>query len=108
MSVWLALALLLIVGGGLAILSRLHLVGIAAGFWLTFATGVAVLAATGHEMTAAWHLGPISGLDLWWLLVTSPEVLVFLFFMITDPRTIPESGRGRRATRCRWASSRRC
>jgi Na+-translocating ferredoxin:NAD+ oxidoreductase RnfD subunit len=96
MSVWLALALVLIVGGGLAILSRLHLVGIAVGFWLTFAAGVAVLAATGHEMTAAWHLGPIAGLDLWWLLVTSPEVLVFLFFMITDPRTIPESGRGRR------------
>jgi Na+-translocating ferredoxin:NAD+ oxidoreductase RnfD subunit len=96
MSVWLALALLLIVGGGLAILSRLHLVGIAVGFWLTFAAGVAVLAATGHEMTAAWHLGPIAGLDLWWLLVTSPEVLVFLFFMITDPRTIPETGRGRR------------
>ena len=95
MSVWLALALVLIVGGGLAILSRLHLVGIAAGFWLTFAAGVAVLAATGHEMTAAWHLGPIAGLDLWWLLVTSPEVLVFLFFMITDPRTIPESPRGR-------------
>jgi Na+-translocating ferredoxin:NAD+ oxidoreductase RnfD subunit len=96
MSVWLALALALIVGGGLAILSRLHLVGIAVGFWLTFATGTAVLAATGHEMTAAWHLGPIAGADLWWLLVTSPEVLVFLFFMITDPRTIPESGRGRR------------
>jgi Na+-translocating ferredoxin:NAD+ oxidoreductase RnfD subunit len=96
MSVWLALALVLIVGGGLAILSRLHLVGIAVGFWLTFAAGVAVLAATGHEMTAAWHLGPIAGLDLWWLLVTSPEVLVFLFFMITDPRTIPETPRGRR------------
>ncbi len=96
MSVWLALALVLIVGGGLVILSRLHLVGIAVGFWLTFAAGVAVLAATGHEMTAAWHLGPIAGLDLWWLLVTSPEVLVFLFFMITDPRTIPETGRGRR------------
>lgn len=96
MSVWLALALVLIVGGGLAILTRLHLVGIAVGFWLTFAAGVAVLAVTGHEMTAAWHLGPIAGLDLWWLLVTSPEVLVFLFFMITDPRTIPETGRGRR------------
>ena len=39
MSVWLALALALIVGGGLAILSRLHLVGIAVGFWLTFAAG---------------------------------------------------------------------
>ena len=96
MSVWLVLALALIVGGGLAILSRLHLMGIAVWFWLTFAAGVAVLAASGHEMTAAWHLGPIGGRDLWWLLVTSPEILVFLFFMITDPRTIPTSAWGRR------------
>jgi hypothetical protein len=96
MSVWLALALALIVFGGLKILSRLKLVGIAAGFWLTFAAGVAVLAASGHELTAPWHLGPIAGRDLWWLLVTSPEILVFLFFMITDPRTIPETPRGRR------------
>ena len=34
MSVWLAIALVLIVGGGLAILRRLRLVVIAAGFWL--------------------------------------------------------------------------
>ena len=34
---------------------------IAVGFWLTFAAGIAVLAASGHEMTAAWHLGPIGG-----------------------------------------------
>ena len=97
MSVWLAVALVLIVGGGLAILSRLQLVPIAAWFWLTFAAGIAVLAATRHKMTAVWHLGPIGGSELWWTLVTSPEVLVFLFFMITDPRTIPETGRGRRA-----------
>ena len=42
-------------------------------------------------MTARWHLGPISGFHLWWVLVTSPEVLVFLFFMITDPKTAPRS-----------------
>jgi hypothetical protein len=47
-------------------------------------------------MTAAWHLGPIGGRELWWLLVTSPEILVFLFFMITDPRTIPAGDGGRR------------
>jgi Na+-translocating ferredoxin:NAD+ oxidoreductase RnfD subunit len=97
MSIWLAIAIALIVGGGLAILSRLRLVGIAVGFWLTFAAGVAVLAAVGHEMTAAWHLGPITGWELWRVLVTSPEILVFLFFMITDPRTIPSSDLGRRA-----------
>ena len=63
---------------------------------LTFAAGVVVLAAAGHQMTAPWHLGPIAGFDLWWPPVTSPEILVFLFFMITDPRTIPETARGRR------------
>jgi len=47
-------------------------------------------------MTAAWHVGPIAGFDFWWLLVSSPEILVFLFFMITDPKTIPASRTGRR------------
>ena len=45
-------------------------------------------------MTAAWHVGPIEGAEFWWLLVSSPEILVFLFFMITDPKTIPASGAG--------------
>ena len=47
-------------------------------------------------MTAAWHVGPIEGAEFWWLLVSSPEILVFLFFMITDPKTIPASRSGRR------------
>jgi hypothetical protein len=90
MSPWLALAIALIVGGGLTILSRLRLLVIAGGFWLAFAAGIGVLAASGHSMTARWHLGPITGWSFWWLLVTSPEILVFLFFMITDPMTIPK------------------
>ena len=57
--------------------------------------GIGVLAASGHTMTAAWHVGPIEGAEFWWLLVSSPEILVFLFFMITDPKTIPASRRGR-------------
>ena len=47
-------------------------------------------------MTARWHLGPITGGYFWWVLVTSPELLVFLFFMITDPKTIPSGRFGRR------------
>ena len=90
MSIWLALAIALIVLGGLTILSRLRLLVIAGGFWLAFAGGVGVLAASGHSMTARWHLGPITGWSFWWLLVTSPEILIFLFFMITDPMTIPK------------------
>jgi Na+-translocating ferredoxin:NAD+ oxidoreductase RnfD subunit len=95
MSPWMALALIIIVTGGLAILSRLHLLVMAVGFWLAFAAGIGLLAATGHAMTARWHLGPITGGYFWWVLVTSPEILVFLFFMITDPKTTPRDTRGR-------------
>ena len=97
MSVWLALALTLIVFGGFAILRRLHLLSVAISFWLVFAAGIAVLATTEHAMTARWHLGPITGAELWRILVFSPEILVFLFFMITDPKTVPESQQSRRA-----------
>jgi hypothetical protein len=97
MSLWMLAALVIIVAGGFAILARLRLLAIAVGFWLAFAAGMAVLAATGHEMTARWHLGPVEGWDFWWTLVTSPEILVFLFFMITDPKTIPSGGQARRA-----------
>jgi len=94
MSWWLALALAIILVGGFTILSRLKLLVVALSFWGAFAVGIGVLAATNHAMTARWHLGPIHGFYFWWVLLTSPEVLVFLFFMITDPRTAP---RGRRA-----------
>ncbi len=93
----LVIALAIIVAGGLAILGRLHLTEIAVGFWLAFAAGVGVLAASGHAMTAAWHVGPIEGVEFWRTLVFSPEILVFLFFMITDPRTIPDGRFARRA-----------
>ncbi len=97
MSVWLALALAVIVAGGFLILRRLKLLRVALGFWASFAVAVGVLALAGHTMTARWHLGPISGFQLWWVLITSPEVLVFLFFMITDPKTAPRSPTGRLA-----------
>jgi hypothetical protein len=94
-SGWLVAALVVIVGGGLAILSRLQLLRVAVAFWLSFAAAIGVLAATGHAMTATWHAGPINGGYFWWVLVTSPEILVFLFFMLTDPKTIPATPRGR-------------
>ena len=95
MSAWLGLALGVIVVGAFAILQRLRLLALAVAFWVSFAAGIAVLALAGHAMTARWHLGPISGFHLWSVLVTSPEVLVFLFFMITDPKTAPRGARAR-------------
>jgi Na+-translocating ferredoxin:NAD+ oxidoreductase RnfD subunit len=95
MSAWLALALVIIVAGGFLILTRLKLLVVAVGFWVSFAAGIAVLCATGHSMTARWHLGPIAGFHFWEVLLTSPEVLVFLFYMITDPKTAPAGRRPR-------------
>ncbi|HEY8724531.1 MAG TPA: FG-GAP-like repeat-containing protein [Gaiellaceae bacterium] len=94
-SPWLVFAFVVIVTGGLLILSRLKLLWIAVSFWLAFGAGIAVLAATGHAMVARWHLGPITGPYFWWSLLTSPEVLVFLFFMLTDPKTTPRGQRDR-------------
>jgi len=95
MSPWLVAALVVIVVGGFAILFRLSLLRVALGFWVAFAVGLAVVAAAGHAMTARWHLGPVAGFHFWSVLVTSPEVLVFLFFMITDPKTAPRGPRAR-------------
>jgi Na+-translocating ferredoxin:NAD+ oxidoreductase RnfD subunit len=97
MSPWLLLAFAIIVGGAVAILSRLKLFGLAAGFWVAFAVAVAALVATGHTIVAHWHLGPMGNAYLWRVLLTSPEILIFLFFMITDPRTTPIGQRGRLA-----------
>jgi hypothetical protein len=95
MSPALALALAIIVVGGFAILSRLGLVTLAVSFWIVFVGVVAVVAATGHAISARWHYGPVEGLHLWTVLAFSPEILVFLFFMLTDPKTVPEGQRQR-------------
>jgi Na+-translocating ferredoxin:NAD+ oxidoreductase RnfD subunit len=95
MDAWMAVALAIIVLGGLAILTRLKLLVVAGGFWLSFAAATGVLALSGHAMTARWHLGEITGLYFWRVLITSPEILVFLFFMITDPKTSPKTTNAR-------------
>jgi hypothetical protein len=41
-------------------------------------------------MVASWRVNPMCGRDLWSVLVTSPEVLIFALFMIPDPRTVPD------------------
>ena len=46
-------------------------------------------------MTANWAFAPVCGFDFWRVIVFSPEVLIFLFFMITDPKTVPAGRVGR-------------
>jgi len=53
-----------------------------AAIWVTFAACTGLLAATGHCMTARWHVGQVCGGSFWSVLALSPEILVFMFFMI--------------------------
>ena len=89
------LAYVVILGGGLVITRRLGLLPLAASYWLALAAGLAVLAASGHSMVARWSFAPVTGLDYWRTILISPEVLIFLFFMITDPKTVPQGRVGR-------------
>ena len=67
----------------------------AATFWLWFAAGIGVLAASGHCMIARWSFDPVCGFDYWRSIVTSPEIMIFMMFMITDPKTVPTGRVGR-------------
>ena len=89
------LAYAVILGGGLLITRRLKLLVLAASFWIVLASGLGVLAASGHCMTANWAFAPVCGVDYWRVIVGSPETMIFLFFMITDPKTVPAGRVGR-------------
>jgi Na+-translocating ferredoxin:NAD+ oxidoreductase RnfD subunit len=95
LNAWMLIAYAVILGGGLLITTRLRLLAAAATFWITLAAGVGVLAASGHCMTARWAFAPVCGYDYWRVIVTSPEVLIFVFFMLTDPKTVPAGRVGR-------------
>ena len=95
LDVWMATAYAVIIVGGLLITRRLHLLALAATFWVALTVGVGLLAASGHCMTANWAFAPVCGFDFWRVIVTSPEVMIFLFFMITDPKTVPAGAVGR-------------
>jgi hypothetical protein len=75
--------------GGVYICSRLRLIGMGIAFWSSLAVGIGVLAALNHSITVRWSLIPIEGSHFWWIILTSPEIFIFLYFMITDPRTVP-------------------
>ncbi len=95
LDAWMLLAYAVILGGGLLITRRLRLLEMAFAFWAVLAVGIGLLSASGHCMVANWSFTPVCGFDFWRVIVTSPEVLIFLFFMITDPKTSPTGRVGR-------------
>jgi hypothetical protein len=92
MGLWMTVTYVILVGGGLLIAWELRMLGLVLGFMAAFAAFVAIAVAQvpDHCMVASWHVTPMCGWDLWKVLVTSPEVLIFALFMIPDPRTVPD------------------
>jgi len=90
---WMIVTYAILIVGGLLIAWELRLLGLVLGFMGAFALFVALALAPvpDHCMVASWHVTPLCGRDLWQILVTSPEILIFALFMIPDPRTVPES-----------------
>ncbi|HEX2028979.1 MAG TPA: RnfABCDGE type electron transport complex subunit D [Nitriliruptorales bacterium] len=90
-------ALVVIVAGAVWILRRVRMAAMAAAFTATFAVSIGVFAAAGRSFWAIWHPVPVAGAFYWVNVVLSPEVLIFVFFMMSDPATAPRTPRGRLA-----------
>ena len=92
MGQWMIVTYAILIGGGLFIAWELKLLGLELGYMAAFAlfTALALLPVPDHCMIASWYATPICGQQLWQILVTSPEVLIFAFFMVPDPRTVPD------------------
>jgi Na+-translocating ferredoxin:NAD+ oxidoreductase RnfD subunit len=97
MGPWMIVTYAILVGGGLFIAWELKLLGLELGFMAAFAVFLAMALAPvpDHCMIASWYSTPLCGQQLWQILVTSPELLIFAFFMIPDPRTVPDGQAGR-------------
>ena len=89
---WLIVTYAVLIVGGLLIAWELRLLGLELAFMASFAafTALAIALVPDHCMVASWHVAPMCGGELWQILVTSPELLVFGLFMIPDPRTVPD------------------
>jgi hypothetical protein len=92
MGTWMVVTYAILIGGGLLIAWELRMIGLVVGFMAAFAAFVAIALyqVPDHCMVASWHVTPMCGRDLWLILATSPEVLIFALFMIPDPRTVPD------------------
>src|SRR5439155_1117433 len=97
MGPWMIVTYAILIGGGLFIGWELKLLGLELGYMAAFAlfVALALIPVPDHCMIASWYATPMCGQQLWQILVTSPEVLIFAFFMVPDPRTVPDGQVGR-------------
>ena len=89
----LVVAWIVIVIGALWVLPRLGMIGMVAAFLATFWIAIGALAISGRGFFARWADARITGIHYWTALCLSPEVLVFVCFMMSDPQTAPRRRR---------------
>jgi Na+-transporting NADH:ubiquinone oxidoreductase subunit NqrB len=89
------LAVALIGFGGWWLLRPVRMVEMAAAFLVTFAVLIALLAVGGRSFYATWRPTPIRGMSYWLNIALSPELVAYVFFMMSDPQTAPKSRLGR-------------
>lgn len=88
-------AMVVIVAGAFWLLRQVRMLELAAAFLVPFLVLIAAFAVSGRFYYAVWHDGPVGGSFYWLTIALSPELLIFVFFMITDPQTAPKSRLGR-------------
>ncbi len=88
-------ALAVIAIGAVWVLRAVRMLTMAVAFLVPFTALMAIFAAGGHSFVAIWQDQSISGFDYWLKICTSPELLVFVCFMISDPATAARTPTGR-------------
>jgi Na+-translocating ferredoxin:NAD+ oxidoreductase RnfD subunit len=82
--------------GAFWVLRAVRMIPMALSFVVTFAVIIGLFALGGREFVAIWHEGgPIRGMEYWVNVALSAEVLVFVFFMISDPQTAAKAPEAR-------------
>lgn len=84
-----------IFGGAWWVLRQVKMIPMTGAFMATFFVLIGIFALAGRHYDATWHHCPVSGSFYWSTIAFSPELLIFVFFMITDPQTAPKSPLGR-------------
>ena len=95
LNVWMIAAYAIILVGGTYVVWRAKMLTLSATFFVAFAILQGVLAGSGHCMTANWAFAPVCGAEYYRVIATSPEVLIYAYFMVTDPPTVPAGRVGR-------------
>ncbi len=90
------LSMAVIFAGGWWVLRQVKMIPMAVTFLSVFGALIGLFTLAGQSYSATWHEGPVSGAFYWSTIALSPELLIFAFFMISDPQTSPRSQLGRK------------